>query len=369
MAEITARLLDPSLATRQGAFFQFHETLAEAARFAAFKEPVMRCTDFLGRLKVLADRYGVEAETDYEDIANILQQIIDAIDFEYDNPALLPLIEQLAAEYGDVGTVEAVADESAEYLHQLVRWMLTDKGVSLDYLAPLYDAFTDDSVEQFDVFTLNHDRVLDRGLDERRIAFSDGFEEPWGTLLLWSDTYSVPTRRLFKLHGAVDWFRYDLNLGDWSGQVSARSAPDGDPWNPKGPDHRSLGARGFPCEGRAQFLAGTFTKILAYPTGLYADQHGHFHESLREADALLVVGYGFGDKAINARLIAWMNTPRARRRMVVVDPAAERLPERARFAVGSKWAGWVRAGSLMPIGEALGERTPWADLRQALATR
>jgi hypothetical protein len=366
---ITKRLLDASLTTQQGGF-QFHDTPVDPVRYAPFVQAVEEKVGFLRELKARADRYYEgERESNYEDIAYIAQQIVDTLAPEYENPALAPLVAELAERYGDEYELHQLARDSVDYLHQLVSWMLTDKGEPLDYLEPLYDAFGDENMKQLDIFTLNHDLVLDRGLRERHIAFSDGFAEEWGTLRLWTDEYNVPTRRLFKLHGAIDWFRYDLDLGDWDGQVNARPASGTDPLNPKGPGGRDLGARSYPCDFAAQFLAGTFNKILAYPTGIYADQHAHFHDSIRDTDALLVVGYGFRDKAINARLIAWMNTPRASRRMVVVDPAADGMPETARYAVGSKWAGWIKNRALLPLGVPLDAQTPWGELREELRRR
>lgn len=362
VGDITDRLLDPTRTTKQGAF-QFHEQPVDIHRFAPFLEPVARYVALLTELRDLADRfYGEGSWTNYEDIANIAQQIADSRS-NVDNPALLPLLDQLAEKYGSEHELRSLARDSLDYIHELVAWMLRDKGCPLDYLAPLYDAFGDERVAQLDVFTLNHDRILDRGLAEHRIAFSDGFGERWGTLLLWTDTYDLPSRRVLKLHGSLDWYRYNLDLDGWSGQVTAKPVPGTDPEHPLGPHDEALDG---PCEGRAEFLAGTFTKILAYPSGIYADQHARFHESLRTADAVLVVGYGFRDRAINSRLIAWMTRPRANPRMVVVDPAAAQMDQRARDAIALKWSDWCSRGAVVPVGKPLGEDTPWPQLHAAL---
>jgi hypothetical protein len=363
VADITARLLDPTRTIKQGSTFRFHDEPVDPHRFAPFLEPVARYTELLAALRKLADRfYGEGSWTDYEDVANIAQQIVDARS-NFDNPALLPLLEQLAAVNGGEPELRSLTRDSLDYIHELVAWMLRDRGWPLDYLAPLCDAFADESVAQLDVFTLSHDLILDRVLAERRIAFSDGFEDRWGTLLLWTDTYGVPSRRFFKLHGSLDWYRYNLDLDGWRGQVTARPVSRSNPEHPVGPNGDDIGS---PCEGRAEFLAGTFTKILAYPSGIYADQHARFHESLRAADAVLVVGYGFRDRAINSRLIAWMTRPRTRPRMVVVDPAAAEMEQRAREAIALKWKGWCSSGAVVAVANRLGEETPWPELRAAL---
>lgn len=363
VGDITDRLLDPTRTTKQGSTFRFHDLPADPHRWAPFLAPVARYTEFLAALRELADRfYGEGSWTNYEDVANIAQQIVDARS-NLDNPALVPLIHELAREYGGEPELLSLSRDSLEYVHELVAWMLRDRGWPLDYLAPLYDAFADQSVAQLDVFTLNHDLILNRGLAERRIAYSDGFGERWGTLLLWTDTYGIPSRRLFNLHGSVDWYRYNLDLDGWYGQVAARPVPGSNAEHPVGPNGEDLEG---PCEGRAEFLAGTFTKILAYPSGIYADQHARFHVSLRTADAVLVVGYGFRDRAINSRLIAWMTRPRAIPRMVVVDPAAAEMGQRAREAIALKWQGWYDTGAVVAVANRLGEDTPWHELRATL---
>jgi hypothetical protein len=363
VADVTDRLFDPTRTTKQGSTFLFHDAPADAQRFAPFLEPVARYTQFLTELRELADRFYIEGSwTNYEDVSNIAQQIVDARS-NFDNPALLPLLQELGAVYGGESELRSLSRDSLEYVHELVAWMLRDKGWSLDYLGPLYDAFADESVAQLDVFSLNHDLILDRALAERRITFSDGFEERCGTLLLWTDTYAVPSRRLFKLHGSLDWYRYNLDLDGWYGQVTARPVPGSNAEHPVGPNGEDLGS---PCEGRTEFLAGTFTKILAYTSGVYADQHARFHESLRTADAVLVVGYGFRDRAINSRLIAWMMRPRTSPRMVVVDPAAAEMEQRAREAIALKWKGWCSSGAVLAVANRLGEETPWPELHAAL---
>ena len=305
---ITEQLLSGRNVTRQGGRFQIWDELP--LQHEMWLDGVERTLGFLGELKAMCDAYFVrhdhERQTIYEDLAFVAQQIEDAIVGEYENPALVPLIERFTQSPYSGLTLEELrelAGGASDYIHETVRRMLARISGPVDYLAPILDAFEDDAVEQLDVFTLNHDVVMETALAERGLSYSDGFEEAWGTLRLWSDTYRHPTRRPFKLHGSIDWYRYDLDFGDWSGQRMAR--PIGDPEHPKGPGGEDLGARGCPCEGRPEFLAGTFNKILSYPTGIYADQHAHFHKSLREADALVVIGYGLRDKAINTRVIAW----------------------------------------------------------------
>jgi hypothetical protein len=330
-----------------------------------FNQPLAVALAFVRDVKRLCDDYFASQEkdrvTNYEDIAYVARQIDDGITSEYENPALLPFNERYTAEHGlGLGELQEAAATTADYIEDMVRAMVGRPFGQIDYLSPLVAAFNDSSVGQLDVATLNHDLVLETALRTANVRYSDGFDRRHGTLALWTDRYPEPSRRLFKLHGSVDWFRYYLTLNDWGGQISARST--GDPFHATGPAGERLE---YPAGGRPLILTGTFNKILSYPTGVYADQHFRFHEALRGADHLLVIGYGFRDKAINARVIAWAERP-GRRRMVVVHPDPSRIGQQARGAIRGKWRAWQERGLLGFVPKYLGGDVTWEELRLKL---
>jgi hypothetical protein len=82
-----------------------------------------------------------------------------------------------------------------------------------------------------------------------------------------------------KAHGSIDWYRYYLERDGWSGRFTARAAI-GDPFHSPGPDRELLE---FPAGGGPQILTRTFSKILSYPTGVYAEQHFRLHQVLVSA--------------------------------------------------------------------------------------
>lgn len=323
-------------------------------------DSVEAAVSFLEELKAISDSYFAvhdpDRETTYEDLAYFARQIDDALGFEYENPALAPLIEKLvggAYSGRNLNEVKRAAGEAAGYIEDVVCALLSEPWSGLDYLAP---AIADANVEQIDLFTLNHDLVFESHLRERGLAFSDGFEREHGDLHLWTDTYVVPTRRLFKLHGSTDWYRYNLQVDGWNGQFDVRVEGD--------PDHAldPHGTMHYPA-GRL-LLAGTFNKIFSYSTAIYADQHARFHESLASTDRLLVVGYGFRDKAINARLIAWAERP-GKRRMVVAHRDPDGLGKGARGAIRQKWERWQKHKLLALVPQHL-EHANWDELRAAI---
>jgi hypothetical protein len=52
-----------------------------------------------------------------------------------------------------------------------------------------------------------------------------------------------------------------------------------------------------------------------------------------------VIGYGFGDKAINTRLIAWL-ARESDRALVICHPDPGRLRQEARGAIQNHWDSW-----------------------------
>jgi hypothetical protein len=343
------------------------------ARTPIHEEEAARPTlEFVRRLRDLCDeyfqwldktRFGEPRATNYEDIAYVARQIEDAITSEYENPALRPLLDDLTFAL-DISLREL--GESAElavgYILDTVRHML-GRTPNIASIATIVSGFQDPRISRLDLATLNHDTVVETALRDAATPFSDGFELEYGTLRIWSDTYSESSRRLLKLHGSVDWYRYDVTIDGRERRVTAR--PIGDPFHPSGPDGDDLG---HPIGGRPLFLAGTFDKILRYPTGLYADQHANFHRALGRADRLLIAGYGFGDKAINARIVDWADS-QPQRRIVIVHPNPTRLRKGARGAVRNPWEAWQERGTLGFVKKRVGGNLGWEEIYAALLVR
>jgi hypothetical protein len=362
---ITERVLTGEHVQSIGGAYRVVERLPPNYDF--FDQTLPEILRFVQTLKGLCDDY-FESQakyrtTNYEDIAYVARQIDDGLTSEYENPALLPLNQRLRAEgRRTLDELSSIAAASADYIDDVVRALLGQPAGPFDHLTAVIDAVQDDAVADLTVATLNHDLVLERAFDLAGIAVSDGFEETFGTLQVWNDQFNFPHRKLLKLHGSIDWWRYTLTLDGWNGQCTAR-ATDGDPEHARGPDGELLD---YPAMGRPLFLTGTFNKILSYQSGIYADQHFRFHEALIHADALVVIGYGFRDKAINSRIVAWAERP-GERRMVVIHPDPARLGEGARGAIRDKWGRWRNAGLLHTLPEYLTPHTNWAAIHELLA--
>jgi hypothetical protein len=363
VSEITQRVLTGNNVMWTGSAWHVVDQLPP--HHEVFLERLPAIVAFVSEMKEQCDTYfrsqDKTRETNYEDVAYVARQIKDGLglDAEYENPALLQLIDELEKTHGD--DLGRMAGNAADYIADIVRSMLANPAGPFDHLEAVADAASDQDVDNLTIATLNHDTVLERAFDHFGVDVSDGFGDSYGTLRIWNDDFGDESRKLLKLHGSINWWRYELTRDGWTGQITAR-AVDGDAERARGPGGERLG---YTAGGRPQILTGTFNKILAYPTGIYADQHFRLHEALRDADALIVVGYGFRDKAINARIVAWTERP-GERRMVVVHPQPDRLGQDARGAIRHKWLRWQNAGLLRFVWEYLSPQTTWASIRAQL---
>ena len=362
--QITQRVLSGENVLKNGSDFRLVDQLPP--NHEVFTRGVREVVGFVRELKTLCDDYFASQEkertTNYEDIAYVARQIEDGLRSEYENPALLPLNERFSAAVGRTShELLELAGASADYIEDIVRSLLGRPTETVEHLTTIVDAFADAAVDQMTIATLNHDVVLEHAFRESGTHYSDGFAERFGTLLVWNDTFHAPTRKLLKLHGSIDWWRYNLTRDGWTGQITAR-ATDGDPFHARDPEGNLVE---FPASGRPQILTGTFNKILQYGSGVYADQHFRLHEALAGADALVVIGYGFRDKAVNSRVVAWAERPREQR-MIVVHPNPTDLGTRARGAIRGKWNRWHRRGLLTFVPEYLSAETSWNSIRRLL---
>lgn len=366
VGQITERVLSGENVLKHGSDFRLVDELPP--NYEVFRKGVEDAVDFVGELQTLCAEYFASQDktrtTNYEDISYVARQIEDGLLSEYENPALLPLNQRLGAQAGrSQEELLEIAGASADYIDDIVRSLLGRPVAAVDHLGAVVDGFGDETVDEITLATLNHDVVVEHAFRERGRPYADGFGEAFGTLLLWNEVFAPANRKLLKLHGSIDWWRYRLERSGWSGQITARST-DGDPFHARDPDGELLE---FPVDGRPQILTGTFNKILQYGSGVYADQHYRFHKALASADALLVIGYGFRDKAINARIVAWAERP-GQRRMIVVHGSPAELGTRARGAIRGKWNRWQQQGLLAFVPEYLSAATTWPPIRALLSS-
>ncbi len=339
-------------------------------------EYVPRVVIFLNRLKVEIDLYYLYQAgrfTNYEDLYYVGSQIKDSKLEEYDNPAVQPFIDKILPEIRPllVGKkneirkewqLHELAGEATHYIRDIVWHLFAKEPSRTDHLDSLKDVCLDGQLSSIDIFTLNHDTVLERCLSQNGIQVTDGFGEPLNNVRYWDpDLFETGSSkvRLFKLHGSVNWFRFRPRGGDWSNE-SIGIPLDWDFWHTK----TLQGQMQWPVDGRPMFLAGTFNKMLQYTSGIYTDLHYQFYRSLRHTQRLVVCGYGFADKGINTRIIEWIYSS-SDHKITIVHPEPEKLKRVARGAISNKWDDWKNMNKLTIVPKGI-EQTSWQEIRNIL---
>lgn len=353
-----------------------------------FVEVVVRfLNELTGRI---ADYYGEGGQgVNYEQLFYLAQQIHDSHPGveEYDNPAIQPLIDELTSNSellsGEEGhlrqtwQLQELAEEATRYIRDVVWRMLAQEPENLESLGFLIDACLDTDCG-LDIFTLNHDRVLDLLLSKNNIQNVDGFShQPQNGIRYWNPEIFLPKRisiqrkekrivkrfslfkrevssrvRLYKLHGSIDWFLFESD-------VLLTGIPEGaNIWRSVSPSGREQ----MNVEPRPLMLVGTHNKMLEYNYRIIGFLHHLLYEVLMETRRLIVCGYSFGDKGINSRIIEWLDAS-ADRKMIIVHPDPDNLrTQQVRPAIGWAWNRWVSQGKLAVI-QKRSEEVAWKEIR------
>jgi hypothetical protein len=317
-------------------------------------------------LKTIADaRYcsDCEHEPNYEDIFFLASQIHDDLVNEYDNPALASLVKEAILRFwvcsknpianGRHHAVDLSSDVMI-YIRRFLEFKL-DAGKEsrrMEHLNFISEAIGQVGASNVCLLTVNHDTLLETFLssvkiNDERIKFADGFgdEDNQTHIRKWTPSLFSETNAglaMLKLHGGRNWIRFRRRkakprkngASPWSeeyvgipGPQYDRNAKDdqGCAHEPANPDEETI------------FLIGTFNKMSSYTDPVYLELYYRAYRELERADALVTVGYGFGDKGINKLVADWLCYSE-KRRIVVVDKNCEcEVRERSRGAISRKW--------------------------------
>lgn len=336
---------------------------------------------YLRRIKVMLDLLKEEALRfysrrqqdgsglfNYEDIYYLARQINDHEGKSQDNPAILPFIEKISPAiepYFDGGeneiinnwTLEEISQETVNYIRDVVRGMLSKEPDKLNHLNIIGDALRE--YKAIDIFTLNHDTVIEKYLSKEGIPFVDGFGAENGGVRYWDPTLfenGVGQVRLFKLHGAVNWFLYSPEGGT---VLDERIFIN----NGYFPDVEKL----IPLGGHPEILIGTYNKLIDYANEVFFDLRHLFYQSLLSTRHVIICGYSFGDHGINKMLDSWVKLPD--RSLMVIDPDAQKFKEKTPKWVESRirecWDELKLCGVLKCIPKRI-ENVSWEEINMEL---
>ena len=337
-----------------------------------------RITKFINILKQQIDIFYEnrlhQRETNYEDLYYVADQIRNAENGDYDNPAIQPLIDKILPDCVQLMRKTDLHEEwnllnlasEATYSIKDIAWRLLLKSPdNLSYLSRFFPPFDSSSFPSTNIFTLNHDTILEGWLSQRKVEFIDGFTEPvngvryWNTSILAKSSSQV---NLFKLHGSVNWFSFPPNTIQ-PGVISIGIPPNWDfrhTLDPEGKRQDSNGSNG----PRPEILMGTFNKMFDYTMGIFADIYSSFRQALHRTENLVVSGYGFGDKGINIQIVEWMYLS-PNNKIILIEPNVENLRAQARVVIQKHWKDWITQKKLRVISKGI-ESTNWDELSKKM---
>ncbi|MBI2355000.1 MAG: SIR2 family protein [Deltaproteobacteria bacterium] len=270
-------------------------------------------------------------ESHYEDYFACLKQIVQDEQAEITNPLIVKNVEYLKMACSHLylgyeshlpinGTdnhFASLADRASDLIQWVVYHSLCDirNPIGLDLIS---EAAV--SLKGLDIFTLNHDLLVEQELHNNKIEYSDGFSEEDGDAYLFSRDWNTHNTRVFKLHGSIEWVRFmKQNLVKYVRiPMNPDEAKDG-----KGEFFESL-------ETAPLFLSGIGVKEQAYGKGLFGEIFAQFHERLKDHHTLICSGYGWGDNGINIRIDQWLCNSEKNRLLILHDETGENL-ETKRF--------------------------------------
>jgi len=307
--------------------------------------------------------------TTYEDIFYVAEQIHDSLSIELDNPAI-SLLEKLLFEnrilFPDINESQdsrerrlmGISGETTNYILCTASNLLYSTNMTSKHLQMLKECLHEYMI---DIYTLNHDLVVENFLENAAVQYIDGFRNPTddGTRYWDPITYDqrigtdgLPETRLYKLHGSIDW--YSLPEGV---VIPPR---DSQWWNRKD----AKGNRRSHYSNGPLILIGTFNKYKAYLYEVFMELQYRFIYPFNKVQTLIVCGYSFGDQGINARIVRWLRHTE-NNRVIIIHPRPDGLKERARSGISRRWDFLINSKKLEVIPKGI-EEVKWDDIRPLL---
>lgn len=323
-------------------------------------------------------------DPNYEDFCYLARQIADNDFGEYENPAAELLHQKVAAAMKacssravspgldcSLPAVSMLCDDVFRWtIRRIARYLRCAGALAdlskLDFLIEAARGLGD----SLDVFTLNHDTILEDAWVKGGVSFNDGFcpaavagpdgpLAPYSEVLIWDPAFyeSGELPSLYKLHGSIDWLQYDAPAYPGANLPPAKISGGASE------DFDAAHLNGLELRLEPIILAGTFNKMLEYSRGAcFTDLFCAFCHGLNEAERLVIVGYGFGDKGINGQIVQWLTDPHHRAAWVDLDHSATFDVARPAAVSLMRFEG---QGGLSLMGGGI-EQHSWEDVSAAL---
>lgn len=189
-------------------------------------------------------------------------------------------------------------------------WVRSDREELYAAYKPYSDFFMAEDVE-INIFTLNHDLLLEMLLEHYDIDYSDGFSTDGSTLV--DDNGSKlkvfngdfqKRLNLLKLHGSIDFYqyRYVRKENGHKGADYFKTLDFHTKHTANDIDESGKVIQNFTPQIIPQFITGENKLEIIQNDKMYKLLYSYFEGYLKACDKLIIVGYSFGDAHINTVL-------------------------------------------------------------------
>jgi hypothetical protein len=312
----------------------------------------------------------------YEDIFYFINEMYNEISGDTNNPAVYAFIKYLGPKIKEFFETKKnndyrlrdmlnYLDEIENYMICIVTSMLSQKVIEIKGLDFLNILNKDKEIKKANIFTLNHDLLLEKYFVNKNIKYCNGFSIPINNVRYWEPKLFLENKNkfnLFKIHGSVDWYRMRISGSDWHDEYIC-IITDGNIHRSKSKDGRELNDLGT----HPKILVGTYNKIAAYSNGIFLDLICCLNKFLNESENLIISGYSFGDKGVNSWITEWAYKSRTKR-IVLIHPKLDDLKNNARGSIRNKWDSWLKQGKLKTIEKGI-EEVNWEEIKNELDSR
>lgn len=354
--EITKLILESKKVVRSSAE-SYYIGNPKNNEWSVYADAPSRVQSFLNKLSQEIENYSKDKSTkiSYEDIYNLLDFIIMNYHRPNKNPVLeyflkefepkikellIPLDTRLEIEFD----FSRLLDETNIYIKDLVTIVLSQKADNFTGLKFINEYINENISSHLNIFTLNHDTVIEQFFDRKNISFNDGFEKKDEDYQFWNPCLLDINGgiSLYKIHGSVNWHYFDEN--SWKDRRICKVS------------HRVFWRE----PKRSILLIGTDNKLSAYIRGAFLELYYRFYKNLTSTDTLIVAGYSFSDEGINEKLFDWVL--RENNKMIIIDPDVENLKYKMWSILFSEWD---KNEKIIPIKE-YSENITWDRIKEYL---
>lgn len=229
-----------------------------------------------------------------------------------DKPFLIEDNNEIYKEY-----LQPFEQKHYHMLDRILNYLIADTlsiNIENEKLLGIYQSFIDliSHFEKVDIFTLNHDLLLEQILELNDLEYSKGFDIKNSPLThknvpvpIFTNTFDKRIK-IYKLHGSLDFFKYIhyQDIGGWQ-----QSTGDYDYYMPESystkhnlkrinPETKEIIQR-YNDDIVPKFITGMRKLDFIKEDFMFHQLFENFKEIILKSENLFVSGYSFGDKYLN----------------------------------------------------------------------